>query len=221
MTVRTIVVLLGPPGAGKGTQARAVMEQLKLPQIATGHMLRDAVARETRLGREAKKLLDEGNLVGDDTVTAIVLERSVAPDCVRGFILDGYPRNLVQAEMFQVSLGADDHLRVIELAIDTDVLVDRITSRMTCSKCGAVYNNHVRAPLVEGRCDQCGGELIHRSDDREEVVRERLRTYREQTAPLVEFYKKKNVYSRVDGMNEIGRVTEDIMSVVKGVPGVA
>ena len=221
MTVRHIVILLGPPGAGKGTQSRVMMDKLELPQIATGDMLRDAVTQKTRLGMEAKKVLDEGNLVGDDIVTGIVLERTAAPDCARGFILDGYPRNLVQAELFQAELGAEDHLTVIELAVETDFLVKRITSRITCSQCNAVYNSEARAPRVEGVCDRCGGDLIHRSDDHEEVVRERLRTYIAQTEPLAEFYRSKGVYSKVDGMSNIGRVTEDIMLVIKGVAGIA
>ena len=221
MTVRNIVILLGPPGAGKGTQARAVMDQLDLPQIATGDMLRDAVARQTRLGIEAKKIMDAGELVGDDIVSGIVVERTAAPDCARGFILDGYPRNLEQANMFQSKIGDDDHLTVIEIAVETDLLVRRITSRTTCAQCNAVYNTEVRAPQTEGVCDRCGGELVHRSDDREEVILERLRTYRAQTEPLVVFYKNKNVYSQVNGMREIGQVTKDILSFINGVAGIA
>ncbi len=221
MTVRNIVILLGPPGAGKGTQARAMMDDLNLPQIATGDMLRDAVARQTRLGIEAKKIMDAGDLVGDDIVSGIVVERTAATDCARGFILDGYPRNLEQANMFQNTLGDDDHVTVIEISVETDFLVSRITSRTTCGQCSAVYNSQVRAPRVEGVCDRCGGELIHRSDDREEVILERLHTYRAQTEPLVDFYKNKNVYRQVDGMSEIDQVTKDILSVINGVAGIA
>lgn len=221
MTVRNIVILLGPPGAGKGTQARVMMDKLDLPQIATGDMLRDAVTEKTRLGMEAKKVLDAGNLVGDDIVAAIVLDRTSAPDCARGFILDGYPRNLAQAKLFQAELRAEDHLTVIGLAVEKDSLVKRITSRITCRQCSAVYNSEVRAPRVEGVCDRCGGDLIHRSDDHEEVVWERLRTFSAQAELLAEFYRSKGVYSKVDGMSDIGRVTEDIMLVIRGVAGTA
>jgi len=221
LTVRNIVILLGPPGAGKGTQARVMMDKLDLPQIATGDMLRDAVTEKTRLGMEAKKVLDAGNLVGDDIVAAIVLDRTSAPDCARGFILDGYPRNLAQAKLFQAELRAEDHLTVIGLAVEKDSLVKRITSRITCRQCSAVYNSEVRAPRVEGVCDRCGGDLIHRSDDHEEVVWERLRTFSAQAELLAEFYRSKGVYSKVDGMSDIGRVTEDIMLVIRGVAGTA
>jgi adenylate kinase len=221
LTVRNIVILLGPPGAGKGTQARVMMDKLDLPQIATGDMLRDAVTEKTRLGMEAKKVLDAGNLVGDDIVAAIVLDRTSAPDCARGFILDGYPRNLAQAKLFQAELRAEDHLTVIGLAVETDFLVKRITSRITCRQCSAVYNSEARAPRVGGVCDRCGGDLIHRSDDHEEVVWERLRTFSAQAELLAEFYRSKGVYSKVDGMSDIGRVTEDIMLVIRGVAGTA
>jgi adenylate kinase len=214
---RSVVILLGPPGAGKGTQARAVMDQLEMPQVATGDMLRDAVSRETPLGLAAKKIMDAGDLVSDDIVNGIVAERIMAPDCMEGFILDGYPRTVKQAEMFQAELAQSDSLSVIELAVDSEFLASRITSRLTCSGCGAIYNAGTKASIVEGVCDTCGGELVHRSDDREEVVRERLNNYRAQTEPLVDFYKSLDVYHQVNGMNPIDQVTNDLVSIIRGV----
>ena len=217
MMKRNVVILLGPPGAGKGTQARAVMDQMEMPQVGSGDMLRDAVSREPPLGLAAKKIMDAGDLVSDDIVNGIVRERIAAPDCAEGFILDGYPRTVLQAEMFQEELARSDRLSVIELAVDTEVLVNRITSRLTCSRCNAIYNAETKAPAVEGVCDRCGGELIHRSDDREEVVRERLDNYRAETAPLVDFYKVLDVYHQVNGMNPFGQVTKDLVSIIRGV----
>jgi adenylate kinase len=214
--MRNVVILLGPPGAGKGTQARAVMDALGMPQIATGDMLRDAVARGTPLGLEAKKVMDAGDLVSDDIVHGIVVERIAEPDCRLGFILDGYPRTVAQAEMFDTELGDQDRLSVIELGVDPDYLVERLTTRLTCSRCNAIYNTATRPPEKEGVCDLCGGNLIHRADDTEAVIRERFREYREKTEPVVDFYRVKHVYHQVDGMGPIDQVTDDLVSVIKG-----
>ena len=214
---RNVGILLGPPGAGKGTQARAVMDELEIPQVATGDMLRDAVSRETPLGLAAKKIIDAGDLVSDEIVNGLVVERIAAPDCAEGFILDGYPRTVRQAEIFQEELARSDRLSVIELAVDTEFLVNRITSRLTCSRCNAIYNTETKAPAVEAVCDRCGGELIHRPDDREEVVRKRLSNCRAQTELLVEFYKGLDVYHQVNGMNPIDQVTKNLVSIIRGV----
>ena len=156
---RNVVILLGPPGAGKGTQAKAVTEQLGLPQISTGDMLRDAVARKTELGLEAKKVMEAGDLVSNELVNGIVVERIAASDCAGGFILDGYPRNVSQAEMFGAELGSSDDLLVIELAVDTDFLVRRLTARRTCERCGAIYNLDSRPPKDKTESVMCVREI--------------------------------------------------------------
>jgi adenylate kinase len=216
---RRIVVLLGPPGAGKGTQARALMDACNLPQIATGDMLRDAVARRTPLGVEAKKVMDRGELVGDELVNGIVAERVQEKDCESGFILDGYPRNLSQAAAFQSLIGENDQLSAIEIGVDTDALVARLTARLTCSRCKAVYNTESHPPGAPGVCDRCGGELVNRSDDTESVIRDRMSTYRNETEPLIRFYEKSGDYQRVDGMGAIDEVTKALVSLVCGVAG--
>ena len=215
--MRHIVILLGPPGAGKGTQAQAVMHELDIPQIATGDMLRDAVAKGTELGLLAKKIMDAGELLSDDDVNLVVIERIAAPDCTRGFILDGYPRTVRQAEMFQRQLLEDDILSVVELVVDADLLVQRITARLTCENCKAIYNISTKTPVKDSVCDDCGGRLIHRSDDTEAVVRERLNNYKAQTEPLVTFYKSRNVYQQVNGMDPVDKVTEGLISTINGV----
>lgn len=213
---RSVVVLLGPPGAGKGTQAKRVMAETGLPQISTGDMLRDAVSRKTALGLEAKKVMDAGGLVEDRIVNGIVTERIAAPDCAEGFILDGYPRNVVQAGMFDNGLGPEDSLQVIELVVDTEALVRRLTGRRTCSKCGAIFNLEAHPPKRDGACDVCGGELVQRSDDTEAVIRDRLRTYERQTRPLADYYGAKGVLSEVDGMGAIDQVSERLVALIRG-----
>jgi len=214
---RNLVILLGPPGAGKGTQARAMMEALELPQIATGDMLRNAVNRGTPLGLEAKRIIDQGDLVGDEIVNGIVAERITSPDCSRGFILDGYPRTLNQAEAFEAEIREADRLLMIEIQVDVDFLVERLTSRLTCSQCKAVYNSKSNPPREEGVCDRCGGELVHRSDDTEAVIRDRMKVYSAETEPLIEYYRAKGVYDRVDGMRAVEEVTNDLVAMIRGV----
>jgi adenylate kinase len=176
---RKILILMGHPGAGKGTQAREIMHRLNIPQISTGDMLRDAIARKTSYGKEAKAKMDAGELVSDEIVNGIVRERIQQDDCKNGFILDGYPRTVAQADTLRQMKDKDDHL---------------VVGRLMCSGCGEIYNEYSRAPKTEGVCDFCGKELFRRSDDREHLIRERFRTYKEETQPLVEFYKNKGVY---------------------------
>ncbi len=214
---RIVVILLGPPGAGKGTQAKAVTSALGLPQISTGDMLRDAVRRKTPLGIEAKKVLEAGDLVSDQLVNGIVVERIASPDCGGGFILDGYPRNVSQAEMFAARLERGDNLLVVELVVDTDFLVRRLTKRRTCRACGAIYNIDSRPPEKEGVCDTCGGSLVQRSDDTEGVIRDRMRTYSAETEPLVDYYRERGVYHRIDGMGAIDQVSADLVAII-GLP---
>jgi len=211
---RKIVILLGHPGAGKGTQARAIMHRLDIPQISTGDMLREAVAKNTSFGREAKARMDAGELVTDSIVNGIVSERVVRDDCEKGFILDGYPRTVQQAATFGKSLTQADKLFVIEIGANSDSLTNRLTGRWICPGCGEIYNTFSRAPNVEGVCDVCGWSLFHRSDDREDLVRERFRTYKKETSPLVQYYQKLGVYHLVDGMRPIQEVTKEILSIV-------
>jgi adenylate kinase len=217
MMPRTIVILLGHPGAGKGTQARAIMHRLDIPQISTGDMLREAVARKTSFGREAKAKMDAGELVSDSIVNGIVSERILRDDCKNGFVLDGYPRTVQQAATFNRSIRNGDRLFVIEIGANSDGLTSRLTGRWICPGCGEIYNTYSRAPKVEGICDVCGWTLFHRSDDREDLVRERFRTYREETYPLIEYYQQLGVYHRVDGMRPIEEVTKEILAIVDGV----
>lgn len=211
---RKIVILLGHPGAGKGTQARAIMHTLDIPQISTGDMLRDAVARRTSYGREAKARMDAGELVSDAIVNGIVAERIQRDDCKKGFILDGYPRTVQQAETFRTEMMNGDHLAVIEISAKDDGLTSRLTGRLICPGCGEIYNTYSRAPRREGVCDICGWNLFHRSDDREDLVRERFRTYKEETFPLVQYYQAQGVYHQVDGMKPIPEVTKEILEII-------
>ena len=211
---RKIVILLGHPGAGKGTQARAIMYRLEIPQISTGDMLREAIAKKTSYGREAKARMNAGELVSDAIVNGIVAERITHDDCKKGFILDGYPRTVQQAETFSRSMVDDDQLYVIEIGANSEGLTNRLTGRWICPGCGEIYNTFSRAPKKEGVCDVCGWSLFHRSDDREDLVRERFRTYKEETYPLVQYYQKVGAYHRVDGTRVIEDVTKDILSIV-------
>jgi adenylate kinase len=213
---RKIVVLLGHPGVGKGTQARAVEAQLKIPQISTGDMLREAIANNTRHGREAKEKMDAGELVNDSIVNGIVAERIQRDDCKNGFILDGYPRNVPQAETFKTHVLSGDRLSVIELSAVPERLRSekRLVGRLMCPGCGEIYNTYSKAPRHDQVCDVCGSNLVHRSDDREDLILERFRTYRQETYPLIQFYENLGVYHQVNGMRPIQDVTEEILSII-------
>ena len=212
-----ILILLGPPGAGKGTQARKIMDNRGLAQLSTGDMLREAVAAGTDLGTAAKTAMDAGELVTDEIVISIIAERIEKEDCEDGFILDGFPRTLAQAEALDQMLGEKDCGLdyVIEIKVDEDALVKRITGRVTCASCNANYNDAFKRPKQEGICDVCGGtEFTRRSDDNVETVRARLDAYRNQTAPLLPYYKAKGVLREVDGMKSIDEVAIEINAVL-------
>ena len=207
------LILLGPPGAGKGTQAQRIVEKHGIPQLSTGDMLRAAVTAETDVGKRAKAVMDAGKLVSDEIVNAIVSERSDADDCAKGFILDGYPRTLVQADATEEMLAAKglELSVVIELRVNDDVLVDRIAGRYTCAKCGAGYHDHNLKPKAEGVCDKCGStEFKRRADDNPDTVRTRLQSYYKDTSPLIGYYYAKGKLKTVDGMADIDQVTADI-----------
>ncbi|MGE0210938.1 MAG: adenylate kinase [Parvibaculaceae bacterium] len=214
------LVLLGPPGAGKGTQAKRLEESHGLKQLSTGDMLRAAVKAGTEYGRKAKAVMDRGDLVSDDIVVAIIAERLGEADVAKGFILDGFPRNVAQAEaldrmLSQRKTGLD---AVIEIKVDEEDLVQRLAGRYTCAKCGKGYHDTFEQPKKPGVCDVCGGtDFTRRADDRPETVRDRLKVYREQTAPLVDYYGKKGKLRTVDGMADIDDVTGAMEKVLEDV----
>jgi adenylate kinase len=195
------LIFLGAPGAGKGTQAREVSRHFSIPQISTGDMLREAVRNQTPLGLAAKAKMEAGELVPDEVVCGIVEERIGQPDCQRGFILDGFPRTLAQAEFVDRMLQAKGkgNPLVLDIKVDRDLLLKRLTGRRTCSVCGEIYNVYFSAPKVEGVCDRDGGKLLQRVDDSEETIRQRLVAYEKQTSPLIDYYRRKGVLQEVDG----------------------
>lgn len=211
------LILLGPPGAGKGTQAEALVERHKLVQLSTGSMLREAVKAGTDVGRQAKAVMESGGLVSDDIVIRIIADRVAQPDCERGFILDGFPRTLAQAAALD-DLLATRHLKldaVVELKVNDEALVDRISGRFSCAKCGAGYHDTNKPTKVSGVCDSCGStEFTRRSDDNAVTVQKRLMAYYRETAPLIGYYFAKGNLRTVDGMAPIGDITHSIDTVL-------
>ncbi len=205
-------VFLGMPGAGKGTQAKIISKKYNIPHISTGDILREAVANKTELGLKAKKYMDEGALVPDELVVSLVEERLKQSDCDRGFILDGFPRNVEQAKVLEDMLSkiGKDLDAVFFFSLKEDVVIKRLTARRVCSKCGAVYNMVYNPPKVDGVCDKCGGKLIVRDDDKEEVVKNRLVTYNKDTAPVITFYMKKGILHTIDASLPVEEVTKEI-----------
>ncbi len=209
-----IVVFLGPPGSGKGTQAKKLSQELGLMHISTGDILRDAVKNQTELGKRAKEYMDRGELVPDNLMIALIEE--VMPK-EGGFILDGFPRTVPQALALEEMLRGykRDVDKVFLFDLSEEVVVERLSGRLTCSQCGAVYHRKYNPPKQEGVCDLCGGKLIQREDDKEEVVRRRYRVYKEQTSPLVEFYQKKNKLIRLDASQDIQEVNKRLLEVLR------
>jgi adenylate kinase len=207
------IILLGPPGAGKGTQARRLEARRGMKQLSTGDMLRAAVAAGTEHGKKAKAIMDRGDLVSDETVVSIIADRLNQPDAGAGFILDGFPRNVAQAaalDSMMAARGLALHM-VIELAVDEEALVRRLSGRFSCAGCGKGYHDVFERPKVEGRCDACGGsDFERRADDKAETVKSRLGVYNRQTAPLVAYYATRGKLKKVDGMAEIDEVSRQI-----------
>jgi adenylate kinase len=211
------LILLGPPGAGKGTQAQRIVEKHGIPQLSTGDMLRAAVKAGTEVGKRAKALMDAGSLVNDDVVIGIVSERIDQPDCAKGFILDGFPRTLVQADATEKMLSSKGMKLdvVIEMQVDDSVLVDRVSGRYTCANCGTGYHDRLQKPKVEGVCDKCGStEFKRRPDDNADTMTTRLRAYYKETSPLIGYYHAKGLLKSIDGMAEIDEVTASIETIL-------
>ena len=206
------IILLGAPGSGKGTQAQKLVSQFRIPQVSTGDLLRAAVAAGRELGQRAKAAMDAGELVSDDIVLGMIEERLAQPDAERGFILDGFPRNVAQAEALDgllLSLNAPLDSAVL-MDVDFDVLLKRLTGRRTCGECGRVFNVYFFPPETDGVCDKCAGELVHRADDNEETIKQRLSVYREQTEPLRKMYQEKARLLSIDGTGNMDEITRRI-----------
>ena len=210
------LVLLGAPGAGKGTQAKKLIDKYGIPQISTGDILRKAVADGTPLGKEAKSYMDSGGLVPDSVVIGLVKERIAQDDCKKGYILDGFPRNTAQAEALDKMLAALNMSLTAALSVDVpfEDLMKRLTGRRTCKGCGQMYNIYFKAPAKEGTCDKCGGELFQRDDDKEATIKKRLEVYNAQTAPLIDYYGKKGIVKSVSGTGSIDDIFKKVCEVL-------
>jgi adenylate kinase len=212
------LILLGPPGAGKGTQAKRLEQAHGIVQLATGDMLRAASASGSELGRRVKAIMDAGHLVSDQIIIDMIAERIAQPDCARGFILDGFPRTVPQAEALDAMLAERgqklDH--VILMEVDEAALVDRLSGRFTCGNCGASYHERYHRPRVEGVCDICGSKnLVYRPDDRPEALKTRFEAYRNQTAPILPYYRARGILRTIDGMADIDTVTRQIERILR------
>lgn len=208
----TVLILLGPPGSGKGTQAAMLHDQLDLPHISTGDLLRDHIRRNTELGKKAQVFTDKGQLVPDPLIMDLLFERVSRKDCSRGYILDGFPRTLPQAKALQDHL--DEHIKpiIINLDLKDNEVIERLTKRLTCEQCGTPYHLTYTPPKVSGKCDKCGGILIQRSDDSKEVISKRLEVYHSQTAPLIHYYNSLHLLHSVSCAQSKEKVFQDILS---------
>lgn len=209
-------ILLGPPGAGKGTQADKIIEKYNIPHISTGDIFRDNIKNGTELGKKAQAYMNKGELVPDDLVIEIATDRLLKDDCKNGFLLDGFPRTVYQAEKLDEFLQAHGQKldKVIDLEVGEDILMVRLTGRRVCKVCGASYHVVSMLPKKEGICDKCGGELIQRADDNEETARNRIDVYNEQTRPLVDYYEKAGNLARIDGATPLEETFKDIVAAL-------
>ena len=211
------IVLLGPPGAGKGTQAKLLQDKYSACQVSTGDILRSAVRDQTPIGKEASEYINRGALVPDDVIVKLVAERLKAKDCDNGFILDGFPRTINQAKSLQEILNARGLTldRVLSIEVPQKLIVERLAGRRTCKDCGGLYHTAFDPPKTKGVCERCGGELYQREDDREETIKARLITYDQQTAPLIDYYRERGMLSNVDGVGTVDEI-HDRMSQALG-----
>jgi len=212
------LIFLGPPGAGKGTQAKMLIDRYQIPQISTGDILRAAVKEGTPMGKKAKEFMEAGKLVTDDIVIGIMQDRLKQPDCAKGFILDGFPRTVAQAEALdamlkELNMPLD---KVLALTVPDEELLKRLTGRRTCKSCGQMYHVVFDPPKKEGVCDKCGGELYQRADDNEETIKNRLSVYHSQTSPLLDYYSKKGLLSEIDGTSSPEEIFKKLLSVLEG-----
>jgi len=214
------LILLGPPGSGKGTQAKRIEQTYGIPQLATGDMLRAETASGSALGRRVKSIMDTGELVSDDILVAMIRDRIAQPDCRNGVVLDGFPRTVPQAEALD-RMFAENNSRldsVLEFAVDEADLIDRLSGRFTCRKCGASYHERYNRPKADGVCDLCGSrEFDRRPDDQPDAIRTRFAAYRRQTEPLLDYYQKRAVLKKIDGMADIDTVAREIEAVIAGI----
>lgn len=211
------MILFGPPGAGKGTQAAILAEKMGLTHITTGELFREAIRKETELGKQAKPYYDRGDLVPDAITIGMLLERLGEEDCARGCLLDGFPRTLDQAKALDEALARQGKAidKVLCIQVPEDELLNRLAGRWTCRRCGDVYHRQSRWPKVEGRCDRCGGELYQRDDDQPEAVRRRLEVYWRQTAPLIDYYRRQGKLAEVDGHRSVDEVSDELQAALK------
>jgi adenylate kinase len=207
------VILLGPPGGGKGTQGELIEKQYGFPKISTGDLLRREVQEKTTLGEMAKAEMNKGELVKDDIVIEVIKHKILQPDCKRGYILDGFPRNVGQARRLEEIEEKRQEI-VIDIHLSEQTLIQRLSARRVCSSCGAIYNLLACSPRKEGSCDICGLELIQREDDVPEVIKERLKVYHEQTEALIDYYSRKKVYFRINGEGKIETISKNIYSIL-------
>lgn len=210
------IIMLGAPGAGKGSQASRIAKEYQLPHISTGDIFRANLKEETELGKRAKSFMDKGELVPDDITIAMLLDRIHKEDCKKGYILDGFPRTIPQAEALKEALAKKDEK--IDLALDVEasdeLIIKRMAGRRTCPACGAIYHIVTLPPKTEGICDRCGADLIQRKDDNEETVKNRLKIYHEVTEPLISYYKKEGILEEIDGAEELDKVFEKVKRII-------
>ena len=212
------IIMLGAPGAGKGTHAKKITEKFGIPAISTGDIFRENIKNGTELGKKAKEYMDAGNLVPDELVCDLVVDRLKQDDCKNGYILDGFPRTIPQAEALTAALAKNDDAidQALEIFIEDQAIIDRMSGRRVCKSCGATYHVVNIPPKTEGVCDECDGELIVRDDDAPETVKKRLDVYHEQTAPLIDYYKKQGILKVIDGSKGLDTCFEEICGILEG-----